>query len=83
MLSESEKSRLKVGQKEVKKLVANRMAEKVFIASDCDDAISDSIKKGATDAGAQVVTVETMKELGRICGIDVGASCAAVEKLGS
>ena len=30
------------------------------------------------DAGVELVEIATMKELGRLCGIHVGAACAAL-----
>ena len=38
------------------------------------------LKIAADNSGCSIVYIETMTELGKICGIDVGASCACILK---
>ena len=76
MFTEQERARLSVGLKETKKAIAAG-CEMVYLAEDAPDAIFDEIKKVAAD---KINIVPTMKELGRLCGIDVKASCAALRK---
>ena len=80
MISESEKSRLQVGFKQVLKLLKENRAEKVFLAGDCEDKICEPVKSICNENGVPLEMVETMKELGQLCGIQVKASCAAVVK---
>ena len=76
MFTEQERARLAVGLKETKKVITAG-CEMVYLAEDAPDAIYDEIKKMAGD---KLSIVPTMKELGRLCGIDVKASCAALRK---
>lgn len=76
MISTSDKEHLIVGYKQVLKALKNNSCKKVFIAEDCSSEISDSLT--AETHGIETVFVETMSELGSMCGIDVPSSCAAV-----
>ena len=80
MISEQEKAFLKTGFKEVLKSMEKNLVEKLFIAEDSSASIRDRLKDAATKNHCNVFYTETMKELGKLCGIDVGASCAAVLK---
>lgn len=80
MISEAEKANLKIGFKEVINLISENRAVKIIIADDCDDKIKNPVFEAAEAAGLEVEHIETMRALGKICGIDVGASCAAVIK---
>lgn len=74
MFTESEKVRLAVGLKQTRKVVSAG-AERVYLADDAPERIAEEIR---SIAGDKLVSVPTMRELGRMCGIDVNASCAAV-----
>ena len=50
----------------------------VFLASDADPRITDSIAALCAEKGVETVTAPSMKELGRACGISVGAAVAAL-----
>lgn len=78
MLEEFEKTRIKTGFKEVMNLISENNAERVYVAEDCDESLKDKIIEAAAAAGMSVEGFPTMKELGKACKIDVGASCAAV-----
>lgn len=80
MISESEKEKLLVGFKQTVKAVNENKAAKVFLAGDCESRISDPIEKSAAENGTQIFYVPTMRELGEMCGIEVGSSCAVVLK---
>lgn len=74
MFTESEKVRLAVGLKETRKVVLSG-AERVYIAEDAPERIIEEIRN---IAGDKLNFVPSMRELGRMCGIDVKASCAAI-----
>lgn len=80
MISESEKARLQVGYKQAVRALAEDKVKKVFLSDDCDKKISSSVEKSAKEKNADVFYVPTMKELGDLCGIEVGASCAVILK---
>ena len=77
MISDLNREKLKIGKKEVLSAIASGLAKTVFLAADCDESISEPIKKAACEAQIPVDMAESRKALGRACGIDVGASCAA------
>lgn len=76
MFTEEEKTRLAVGLKQTMKSISNG-ADKVFVAKDTPYDIIDKIN--AVYSG-EVVEAESMRELGRMCGIEVKASCAALKR---
>ena len=80
MISEAEREKLQVGYKQAVRALNEDKALKVFIAEDCDDHIINGIEKLTSEKNTPVFFVPTMKELGNICSIEVGASCAVVLK---
>lgn len=80
MISELERKSLKIGFKEVMSNLTQNRVERIMIANDCDDKIKIPVFEMAEKAGLKPEFVETMRELGKACGIDVGASCAAILK---
>ena len=67
-----------VGIKQTKKAIKEGRARKVYLAQNCDVIIRDVITNLSKQASVQVVAIDTMQELGRACGIQVGAACAAL-----
>lgn len=67
-----------VGLKQTVKSVKSGLIGKVYLAKDADDFIRNSILDVCKDRDVQIVYIETMKELGEACGIDIGASTAAI-----
>ena len=74
MIGDAERSKLQVGYKQAVRALNENKASKVFVAEDCDDHIKDGVSKIA------MFFISTMKELGNMCKIEVGASCAVVLK---
>ena len=70
--------RLVVGAKQLRKALQNRQAKCVFLAQNADPAITEPLMILCQEAQVEFVWIPTMKELGRACGIDVGAAAAAV-----
>lgn len=67
-----------VGFKQSLKAVERGQALVVYVAKDGDDKIRLPILEVCLQQGVPTVEVETMSELGKACGIQVGASVAAV-----
>lgn len=80
MISDTDKRYLKTGFKEVLKLIEKNEAEKVFIAEDVSQNMKDKLLAEVSKNSCEVIYAESMKALGEISGIDVGASCAAIIK---
>jgi large subunit ribosomal protein L7A len=72
-----------VGANQTAKAIRKGRAEVVFVARDADRRVVEPVLQVAREMGVQVVEVPTGKELGRACGIAVGASAAAILKSGS
>ncbi|MCC8168775.1 MAG: ribosomal L7Ae/L30e/S12e/Gadd45 family protein [Oscillospiraceae bacterium] len=80
MISESERARMQVGCKQAARALAEDKVLKVFLSGDSDKKISAPIEAAANEKNVDIFYVPTMKELGALCGIDVGASCAVILK---
>ena len=80
MISESDKSRMMVGYKQTLKAINEGKAERVYLAEECDDKIRLSVEAAADQMNTQLMYVKPMRELGNMCGIEVGASCAVILK---
>lgn len=80
MFSDAEKSSLKVGFKQTTRAINENSAKKVFVAADAEERFVSSVKSMCEAGGVPVECIDTMRELGKMCGIDVGASCAVLLK---
>ena len=78
MLSELKTKQKIVGIKQIRKALKEKTVEKVFLAVDADPALTAPLIHQAEQEQVPCVRVPTMKELGKACGIDVGASAAAI-----
>ena len=67
-----------VGAKQLRKAVNSGRARYVFLAENADPAITGPIEALCFQRGIPVSWVSSMSELGRACGIEVGAAAAAV-----
>ncbi len=76
MLFNTEKDKLMVGLKQSVKAMSSGLAKSIYIAKNTDPVIVSDLEKTATENDVGVIYVDTMKELGTMCGINVGASCA-------
>ena len=69
---------LVVGAKQLKKAVKAGRAKYVFLAENADPAVTEPLEDLCTANHIQLTWVPSMAELGRVCGIEVGAAAAAV-----
>ena len=67
-----------VGAKQLKKAVKAGRAKVVFLAENADPAVTEPLEVLCAANHIQVTWVRTMAELGRSCGIEVGAAAAAL-----
>ena len=67
-----------VGAKQVRRAIDAGRAKAVWLAADADPGLTGPIAAQCTERGVPVETMGSMKELGRVCGIAVGAAVAAV-----
>lgn len=69
-----------VGIKQTTKAVAVGKAKTVFIARDADTKVIDNLINQCNENMLEVVYVDSMKNLGKACGIEIGAAAAAILK---
>ena len=69
-----------VGVKQVRRALASGRAKRVYLARDACPDLTEPLEGQAAERGVEVVWADTMKALGRACGIAVNAACAAVVK---
>lgn len=67
-----------VGTKQTLKAATRRKALEVFIASDADQHVVRNLIRTCEEQGIPVTYVDSMLELGRACGIKVGAASVAI-----
>lgn len=67
-----------VGTKQTLKAIQSGEAKVVYFALDADEAVLAPLKAALTAQATPTYEVESMKVLGRICGIEVGAAAAAL-----
>ena len=67
-----------VGAKQLKKAVKAGRVRYVFLAENADPAVTEPLAELCTANHIQITWVSSMAELGRCCGIEVGAAAAAV-----
>ena len=67
-----------VGAKQLRKAVEKGSAKTVYLAQNADPAITQPLETMCLQNKIKCAWVPNMAELGRACGIDVGAAAAAV-----
>ncbi|GCD11226.1 ribosomal L7Ae/L30e/S12e/Gadd45 family protein [Clostridium tagluense] len=65
-----------VGIKQTLKALKNNQGKVLYIAKDADTNITDPILKLAKVNSLQIIFIDTMKELGNLCDIDVASATA-------
>ena len=67
-----------VGLKQLLRRLAADDVSVVYIADDADRHVKEQILTAIGEKDIHIVNVESMRELGEQCGIDVSAACAAI-----
>ena len=71
------REKIVVGAKQLKKALKNGNARSVFLAENADPAITEPIALMCQENDIPCTWVASMADLGRACGIEVGAAAAA------
>ena len=66
-----------VGIKQVIKAAKEGNVVKVYIGEDAEEHVLSELIKTCEDNNIQIIRIKTMAELGKLAGIDIGASAAA------
>ncbi len=69
-----------VGIKQSSRAVSDGLAKKAFAACDADPLVVDAFVRLCEESGVEIKRDCTMEELGKACGINVGAACAVILK---
>jgi large subunit ribosomal protein L7A len=67
-----------IGIKQSVKSLKNGEGKILYVASDAEGALVKPVIELACALNIEVKYIDTMKELGRLCGIDVGAAVTLV-----
>jgi len=67
-----------VGTKQALKALEAGCAVVVYIAGDAEERLTAPLRRLAEQQGIECVDVATMHELGKVCGIEVGAAAAVI-----
>ena len=76
MLSQLKTGKIRVGAKQSAKAVKAGNARLAFVSEDADPMLTEQFARLCADAGVEIIRVPTMAELGKACGIEVGAAIA-------
>lgn len=69
---------LLVGTKQTRLAVEQGLAVKVFVAQDAEARLVEPIVLQCRNQGIPIVAVANMQDLGKACGIQVGAATAVL-----
>ena len=78
MLTQLQNTAKVVGVKQTRRALSDRRAKEIFLARDADPDLTEPLAAQAEEAGLPVTWIDSMKALGKACGISVGAAVAAV-----
>jgi large subunit ribosomal protein L7A len=70
-------NRLSIGTKQTAKMIESGKAIEVFVAEDADPKLTAKIVSLCQKQGIPITYLDSMKQLGKACGIEVGAAVAA------
>lgn len=69
-----------IGTKQTLKAIEHGTASEIIVAEDAAEEIQQRILKAANESSVSIQFVDSMKKLGKACGIDVGAATIALKK---
>ena len=78
MLDELNTSRKVVGIKQLRKALKEGQVIRAFVAENADPRLTDPLTEECKSLGVELILVPTMAELGKACGISVGAAAAGL-----
>ncbi len=70
------KKKLVVGVKQTMRMLEKGMVSNIYVAEDADFFVTRTVIEAATAADIPIIPVESKKELGRMCGIEIGTATA-------
>jgi large subunit ribosomal protein L7A len=73
-------SNVVVGTKQSLKALKNGVVKEVLVAEDAESRVTNKVLMLAREKNVPIKNIETMKKLGKQCGIEVGAAVASILK---
>lgn len=70
-----------VGTKQTKKAIEQGKVLEVYIAKDADQHVTNGLITMCQDRNITIQYVDSMKDLGKACGIEVGAATVGILKM--
>lgn len=70
--------KLSIGTKQATKTIEQGLAAEVLVARDADPRITVKVTNLCNKLDVKLTYVDSMKQLGKACGIDVGAAVVAL-----
>ncbi|VXC45175.1 K-turn RNA binding protein; alternative ribosomal protein L7A [Bacillus altitudinis] len=67
-----------IGTKQTVKALKRDSVKEIVVAKDADPTLTASVIKLAQEKGVDILVVDSMKKLGKACGIEVGAAAVAI-----
>ncbi|MTT32774.1 50S ribosomal protein L7ae-like protein [Terrilactibacillus sp. BCM23-1] len=74
------KSGIIIGTKQALKALKDNQIKEVVIAEDADYRVINKVIELAKQLNVPIHVVDSMKKLGKACGIDVGAAAVAIKR---
>ena len=75
--AETAHCKMVVGAKQLRKALASGKARRVYLARNADPAMTEPLEALCRESGVSFAWVKSMKDLGEVAGIEVGAAAAA------
>lgn len=67
-----------IGAKQTAKAVEKSLAKEVYWAADAETRVVDPILRICSSKNIPIIKIDSMKDLGRACNIEVGCAIAAI-----
>lgn len=80
MLEKLRNSQKVVGTRRLLRAVQAGEISEVYLAKDADLFIVRQVKDACNRANVRMIEVDTMKQLGEVCGVDVKTASAGIRK---
>ena len=78
MLEQLKTQRKVVGIKQLRKSLKDGQVLRAYAAENADPRLTDPLAEECSRLGMELIEVPTMAELGKACGISVGAAAAGL-----
>lgn len=75
----SQAKEIVIGSKQTLKAIKEKAITEVIIADDADRRVTNKVLLAANEHSIPVVRVDSMKKLGKACGIEVSAATVAIK----